>query len=83
MIAAVCCVAACSPEKTASAECFHVSYASQGDRPASAMRWNSCTGETWLLLEEDAYQNGQKSWPRESAQGDKWIFCLTAARIAA
>lgn len=31
-------------------DCFHVSYANQGDFPATAMRWNSCTGETWLLL---------------------------------
>jgi hypothetical protein len=24
-----------------------------------------------------------ENWLGESAQGDKWIFCLTAARIAA
>jgi RNA-directed DNA polymerase len=26
---------------------------------------------------------GYESWLRKSEQGDKWIFCLTAARIAA
>jgi len=25
----------------------------------------------------------RQSWPREFEQGDKWIFCLIAARIAA
>jgi hypothetical protein len=25
----------------------------------------------------------QESWLRKSEQGDKWIFCLTTARIAA
>ena len=36
-----------------SAGCWHVIYANQGDIPATALRWNSCTGETWLLLEEE------------------------------
>jgi hypothetical protein len=27
--------------------------------------------------------HGRQSWPRDFEQGDKWIFCLTAARIAA
>ena len=27
--------------------------------------------------------NEIQSWPRESGQNDKWIFCLTAAKIAA
>jgi hypothetical protein len=26
---------------------------------------------------------GYQRWPGESGQGDKWIFCLRAARIAA
>jgi hypothetical protein len=38
--------------QTAGAGCFHVSYANQGDIPATAIRWNSCNGETWLLLKE-------------------------------
>ena len=27
--------------------------------------------------------NRRQSWRRETGQRDKWIFCLTAARIAA
>jgi uncharacterized membrane protein len=32
-------------------DCYHVSYANQGALPGTAIKWNSCTGETWLLLE--------------------------------
>ena len=32
--------------------CFHVSYANTGALPGTAILWNSCTGETWLLLQE-------------------------------
>ena len=27
-------------------------------------------------------QGGLESWPQESEQVDKWIFCLTPARLA-
>lgn len=45
-----------------SRECYHVAYASQGVIPATAMRWNSCTGETWLLLSAPLYdQKGART----------------------
>jgi hypothetical protein len=27
-------------------------------------------------------EKGEESWPRESGQVDKWIFCLTTATLA-
>ena len=31
--------------------CFHVSFASQSTSPVvTPIKWNSCTGETWILL---------------------------------
>ncbi|MBI1776792.1 MAG: hypothetical protein HYR63_15715 [Proteobacteria bacterium] len=31
-------------------DCFHVAYANQGAVPATAIKWNSCTGDSWLML---------------------------------
>ena len=45
--------------------CWHVSYANQGDIPATAMRWNSCTGETWILLQVPEFD---KKGARKGAQ---------------
>ena len=50
----------CNEKSPSASQCFHVSYASQGVLPATAMRWNSCTGETWLLLEQDVEDAGGK-----------------------
>jgi len=45
----------------------------------------------WALAAEEIMRRGvtdkinlfTESWLRKTGQGDKWIFCLTAARIAA
>jgi hypothetical protein len=36
-----------------------------------------------VLLVEDFLALLVERWPGKSGQGDKWIFCLRAARIAA
>ena len=35
------------------------------------------------VFDKRAVEKGQERWPGESGQEDKWIFCLSAARIAA
>ena len=42
----------------------------------SRMNWLSVTN---VVVDKQ----GKQSWPGKSAQTDKWIFCLTAAKIAA
>jgi hypothetical protein len=40
---------------------------------------------TKIVLQQAVFYGlaGYQRWPGESGQGDKWIFCLRAARIAA
>ncbi len=47
------------------------------------------TGDAWLLDPSDQLAarlasdgDPEQSWPRKSGQIDKWIFCLTTARLA-
>ena len=38
---------------------------------------------TYLAKQTDKLRKRRKSWSGESAQIDRWIFCLTAAKVAA
>jgi hypothetical protein len=53
---------------------FAVAFRTPCDAPA-------CVVGIFLTFDELGY--GIQSWLGESGQRDKWIFCLTAARIAA
>lgn len=48
---ALCLLAGCEQPPKDARECFRVSGGMSGG-PA-AIRWNTCTGESWLLLRED------------------------------
>jgi hypothetical protein len=58
--------------------CFHISYANQGAAPATAIRWNSCTGETWLLLKQGTTDKDGK--PDGSVWG--WFPIIISKSIA-
>lgn len=47
----------CDQRPQEAAQCFHVSFSRQGASPGTAIRWNGCTGETWLLLESDHFDS--------------------------
>ena len=48
--------------------CFHVSIANQGSQPNTAVRWNSCTGQSWLLLRAPVTDKSGK------ASGSVWAW---------
>jgi hypothetical protein len=49
--------------------------------PLIIIGWIAVAIDVVVLLPLSLFRG--QNWPRESEQGDKWIFCLTAARIAA
>jgi hypothetical protein len=53
-------LAGCDQHPQSAAQCFRVAYANTGTVPATAIRWNKCTGETWLLLESDHFDSDGK-----------------------
>ena len=48
--------------------CFHVAIANQGSQPNTAIRWNSCTGQSWLLLRAPMTDKNGK------ATGSMWAW---------
>jgi len=54
--------------------CFHVSFASQNTSPVTTpIRWNSCTGETWVLLKRVFDNDGPKD---KDPSGSPWSWVV-------
>jgi hypothetical protein len=51
----------CDQRPQEAAQCLHVSFSRQGASPGTAIRWNGCTGDSWVLL-YTAHPNGNHAW---------------------